>query len=115
MYAEGGNIIQYLKSLSDSKHTEIEHILISYDFQAGIYIQYVEKNKTYINNYTDALAKVIGKFDNCNLIMEVGVGEATTFVNLLPKLASAYGEILGFDISWSRLKYALEYAKKKQL
>ena len=111
LYARGENVIQYLRSLGNNGKNTTEDILISYDFQAGSYIQYAEKNKAYLHNYTTALAKVMNDLGNFDSILEVGVGEATTLSNLIAKLAHIPENILGFDISWSRIKYAQQYAK----
>jgi hypothetical protein len=40
LYENGGNIIQYLKSMDNNSMNSLEDILISYDFQAGSYIKY---------------------------------------------------------------------------
>tara|TARA_B110000037_G_C16716118_1_gene341073 strand:+ start:52 stop:384 length:333 start_codon:yes stop_codon:yes gene_type:complete len=44
LYSRGGNIIQYLKNLKDSKSNKTEDILISYDLQSGSYIKEVSKS-----------------------------------------------------------------------
>ena len=45
VYANGGNIIQYLKSINGNQSTNtIEDIMISYDFQAGSYIKQLSEN-----------------------------------------------------------------------
>ena len=42
IYKSGGNIIQFLKSLKGDSKNSLEDILISYDFQAGSYIEFVK-------------------------------------------------------------------------
>ena len=106
LYQNGENIIQYLRTIDNENFNTIEDILISYDFQSGSYIKSYSKNKEFKNNYCSALAKIINKFDNYNSIIEVGIGEATTLGILLNKLTHKPSHILGFDISWSRLKFA---------
>lgn len=108
IYSKGENIIQYLKSIAGNKLNSIEDILISYDFQAGSYIQGFAKNPDYINNYCKALASQIDNLGNFDSILEVGVGEATTLNTLIKNLKNKPSNILGFDISWSRLKFAKE-------
>lgn len=115
IYNEGGNIIAHLKEKSDTGKATIEDILISYDFQSGSYIKYTEANKEYNTNYTMALANVLNKLGDFNSIMEVGVGEATTLTNLLPKINNQLSNVLGFDISWSRLRYGKQYLKSKKV
>jgi len=48
----------------------------------------------------------LGRFDS---IIEVGVGEATTLNNLMQKLTHIPSNVFGFDISWSRLKFAKDF------
>lgn len=106
IYSKGENIIQYLKNIGKNDKNTIEDILISYDFQAGSYIKAFSQNKEYTNNYCKSLAKTIDNLGTNNSIMEVGVGEATTLANLIKNLKNQPANILGFDISWSRLKFA---------
>ncbi|RZK65015.1 MAG: hypothetical protein EOO85_28920, partial [Pedobacter sp.] len=49
LYNNGGNIIAFLKSQDDRKVNNIEDIIISYDFQSGSYIKFVEENGLHIN------------------------------------------------------------------
>lgn len=109
IYAKGGNIIKYLKSLSNNEQNSLEDILISYDFQSGSYIKGYSNNPEFKNNYSTSLAKVIENLTDFDSIMEVGVGEATTLNTLIRKLSRIPTKILGFDISWSRLKFAKEF------
>ena len=108
LYAKGGNIIKYLKSIDGTKENSIEDILISYDFQSGSYIKEYSKNSEFKSNYCSSLAKIIDKLGNFDSLMEVGVGEGTTLGPLLRKLDNHPKNVLGFDISWSRLKFAKE-------
>jgi ubiquinone/menaquinone biosynthesis C-methylase UbiE len=111
LYSKGENIIQYLKSIGKNEKNTVEDILISYDFQSGSYIQSFSKNKEYIENYCGALAKLINEMNNVQSIIEVGVGEATTLNMLIKYLKNRPSNILGFDISWSRLKFGQELLK----
>ncbi len=111
LYDKGENIIQYLKKIGNNKLNSIEDILISYDFQAGSYINYYSKNYNIKDKYCKAISKIINKFENINSIVEVGVGEATTLNLLIKNLKNKPSNILGFDISWSRLKFAKELMK----
>jgi len=108
LYAKGENIIQYLKSIGNNETNTIENILISYDFQSGSYIQGFSKNKEYKEKYCNALAKIINEIDSVHSLIEVGVGEATTLNMLIKCLKNKPSDILGFDISWSRLKFGKE-------
>lgn len=108
LYSKGGNIIQYLRDSEGRNFNTIEDILISYDFQAGSYIQHALSNPEYINNYTQAIANIIRNLMPQGSILEVGVGEATTLANVAKKLGGGFA-FGGFDISWSRVFYAKDY------
>lgn len=109
LYEEGGNIIQYLKSIEKNEINSIDDILISYDFQSGSYINGALKHQDYNNRYTKALAQIIDRLGSFNSIIEIGVGEATTIKSLLSNLNTVPVNIFGIDISWSRLKFAKYY------
>jgi len=109
IYAKGDNIIKYLKSLDQIQQNTIEDILISYDFQSGSYIKSYAKNLGFRGKYCTSLARVIDNLGRFDSIMEVGVGEATTLGNLMGKMKSVPQKVMGFDISWSRLKFARNF------
>ena len=114
LYNNNGNICSFLREQSGENLNDLETILISYDFQAGSYIQFAEKNSGYLNAYTDSLAKIINSFSSVDSIIEIGVGEATTLGNLLKKIPSGISAY-GFDISWSRIFYAQQFLKKQKI
>lgn len=115
-YEEGENIIQYLKKDHPTKLNTRDIIQVSYEFQGGTYIKKVSSSPLFNEEYTTAIARVINHLpEKIDSILEVGVGEATTLANLLPKLHDSPSRIFGFDLSWSRIRYALAYAQKKHL
>ncbi len=112
IYEQGGNILKYLSS-SDFALNDEESIAISYDFQAGTYTDFSSINVEYLNKYTDALIEVFDELDNFKSIVEVGVGEATLMNPLMSKIDpddKLYK--FGFDISWSRLRYARQNSER---
>lgn len=116
LYAENVNIINYLKEMNQSESNSVEDIMISYDFQAGTYVELYNKNKEFIEKYTDAVAQVINNLQcNQSSIFECGVGEATTLVPLQKKLKHMFSFIGGNDISWSRIAVAQEFAKSQDV
>ncbi len=110
IYNKGGNIIKYLKNLKNSSENDVMDILISYDFQAGSYIKIANNNPEYIQNYTGALSSYINNLGHFESIIEVGVGEATTLIPVIQKLHTKPADILGLDISLSRILFAKKYA-----
>jgi ubiquinone/menaquinone biosynthesis C-methylase UbiE len=109
-FNSGQNIMEFLRS-KEGKGNDWETIMISYDLQAGSYIEFASKNEEYIKLYTDSIAKVItdlGKFES---IMEIGVGEATIMTPLMKKIdIDSRLRKFAFDISWSRTRYAKDYS-----
>ncbi len=115
IYMKNGNIIKYLKEVEGNKSNSIEDILISYDFQAGSYIDAYNRDPLLKNEYCMYLSNVInnlGKFDS---LLEAGVGEATTLGNLIGSLTNKPKRIYGFDLSWSRIKYANSFLDKVKI
>jgi ubiquinone/menaquinone biosynthesis C-methylase UbiE/uncharacterized protein YbaR (Trm112 family) len=103
IYSQNQNIIQYLKN---TKNNSTEDILISYDFQAGSYIEAFKNNPDNKMMYCYHLANIINELGKFDSILEAGVGEATTFGNVLLSLRELPKKMYGFDLSWSRIKYA---------
>jgi SAM-dependent methyltransferase len=114
-FDKGGNVIQYIREIENSTLNSIDAIQISYDMQAGSYVDMVKKNPESNKLYTTALANLLNNLGTTGNIIEAGVGEATTLANVIEKLRvkpSAFG---GFDISWSRIKYAQKFTEFKNL
>lgn len=106
LYASGVNIIEHLDQLG---HSREESIAISYDLQAGAYIQFAKNNRAYIDEYTDEISSILnGLSANAESVMEAGVGEATTLSHVRAKLDFEPCSV-GFDISLSRVLFARKY------
>lgn len=121
IYEGGGNIVKWIKEQENREENNVDDILISYDFQAGTYYDlYVNKATNY--DYDLEHGKIADIISSCInqtcgekmvasshgiSIMECGVGEATTLSGVLKRLdMSKLAQIFGFDVSWSRIKYA---------
>jgi len=107
--------MDYFKSHPDSNINKSDIIQIVYDIQAGQYINKTIKNPEWTNEYSAALAKIIGKLDGVYCFLEAGVGEGTTMYHVLSKLDSIPESIYGFDLSYSRLRYARHYMMTKNM
>lgn len=106
------NIIQYLKELTNSDQNCIEDIVISYDFQAGTYVDAYLANPEWEENFLSRLVSIFRELPGRKrTLFEPGAGEATT---LVPFLNSLGGDICagGGDISWSRVKTGQIFAHK---
>jgi len=111
LYDEGKNIMEHFRNLEGTDQNTIEAILVSYDLQSGQYTRNFEANPSIRLKVVEKLAQEINTIAPKNII-EVGVGEGTTIVNLLKKMDPKPVEAYGFDISWSRINYANAFAKK---
>ena len=112
LYSENANIIRYLKELDKSNINSIEDIMISYDFQAGTYYQDYKKDPSINEKYCTNLANIINNLGQYENLLEVGVGEGTTLGPLFQFLDRKPNKVYGFDLSWSRIKYANKLLKE---
>lgn len=115
LYSKGANLIEYLKSKSNDQGDLSDAIMISYDIQSGTYTENDIKKPEIRENYTTALANVLNNLGFFESIAEAGVGEATTLSKVLPKLHQKNPAAYGFDLSWSRVKYAQNNCQKNAL
>lgn len=116
LYLENVNIINYLKNLDGSENNSTEDIMIGYDFQAGTYIEGYKKNKALKDEYCSCLSFIIEKLNvKYDSLLEVGVGEGTTLGVLINCLREKPKKCYGFDISWSRIKYAKNFMKELKI
>ena len=80
VYAEGGNILEYLRSIEGRDDNTIEDIMISYDFQAGSYNAQYRKSPDELNKPLMAMAEIMNIYlpENGYILCEAGVGEGTS-------------------------------------
>jgi len=114
IYCNNENLIQYMRAQSGSEQNTVEQIMLSYDFQAGSYIENYLKAPASQTLFLRRLAKIIEQKGLSGAMLEAGVGEATSLVPLLELLQGENGgrfhEVYAFDISWSRIKVAKEFS-----
>lgn len=117
IYDDGGNVIQYLRKISEERQNSIEDIMVSYDFQAGTYTKMmldkapggiVKENAA--RNFMNVISRL--NLGRSYSILEAGTGEASFLKELLPDAQANGRDVYGFDISWSRIKYACNYTKE---
>ena len=116
LYQKGGNLLEGLRKEDGAESNDPAAVAVSYDFQTGSYIKdYAARPELYAS-YAAHIAAVIDRYAPPGaVIAEAGVGEGTTFANVLPRLRSHVASAYGFDISWSRVRLAREYARKKKV
>ncbi len=110
LYNKGENLMEYFRQSKNQSYNDTESVLISYDFQAGSYIKYTEEHADFNQKYTSGLAEIITQFCPSS-VLEAGVGEATTLKNVIAKLSINDLNVYGFDLSWSRVRYAKQYCE----
>jgi uncharacterized protein YbaR (Trm112 family) len=113
IYSRGENIMQFLKKQANNT---TESILISYDYQSGSYVESYRKNPKICETYAKQISDEIGELGVFSSLLEAGIGEATTFKQVLKELpplffgaANLLKSYYGFDISWSRIKTANDF------
>lgn len=116
LYDKGVNIMKLFRDLESETSNSLRAILVSYDMQAGSYVEYLSdpNHMDFVDNYTKAIARILDQM-NCHSVLEAGVGEATTLTNVAMRMDTMPNAVLGFDLSWSRIAYAKEYAKSKNV
>ena len=117
IYDDGGNVIQYLRKISEERQNSIEDIMVSYDFQAGTYTKMMLDKAPGGIVTENAARNFMNVISRLNLgrsysILEAGTGEASFLKELLPDAQANGRDVYGFDISWSRIKYACNYTKE---
>ena len=111
-YRAGGNINEYVRAGRNAERNSAASVLVSYDFQAGAYTEYAERHPRYIRDYAGAIAKTIEALETPKSVLEIGAGEATTLANVVARLKKRPDAVYGFDISWSRIKFAKRYCRR---
>ena len=118
LYLQNKNIMKYLRTKRKSKNNS-EIIMYSYDLQSGSYFSNRSRKNIQIP-YTKLgkdIAKLISKL-GAKTVLECGVGEGNSLVQILKNKIENNPKFLGFDISLSRLLYAKKYLcqeKKKNV
>ncbi len=119
IYGNGENIIEYLKKKDNRSENSFEDIMISYDFQAGTYVEdyYRYCNDELWMEYYDKIAEIISrylvKFKDA-ILFEAGCGEGTALASLYAKFdKSRIKSLYGLDASFSRLMVAKEFLKRR--
>src|SRR5262245_55451421 len=97
-YSRNENITRILRESAGAVTNDQSAILIAYDLQAGSYVQALDDPEYLqrVEKYADAIAAFLNPLGP-RLILEPGVGEATTLRKVHPRLtASSQIPVLGF-------------------
>jgi uncharacterized protein YbaR (Trm112 family) len=115
LYEKNINIIKYLKQLEKREQNSTEDIMISYDFQAGSYIEGYRHKKAMVDEIGKRIANTISKLGSFGSLLEAGIGDGTMLGVMVPQLERRPERIYGFDISWSRVKYGRKFLAERGL
>jgi ubiquinone/menaquinone biosynthesis C-methylase UbiE/uncharacterized protein YbaR (Trm112 family) len=113
LFDSGANVMEYFRTMNNSRNNSIEAIKVSYDLQAGSYIEFYNANRDFNQLYTQSVAQLLDSLGTHSSILEAGVGEATTLANVVEKMTNKPHYACGFDISWSRIHCARAFATSK--
>lgn len=114
LYKGGHNVMAFFRELNGSQETNtLDAIMVSYDLQSGTYTRALETTAyaSFMERFSTAVAALMDGFAPGS-ILEAGVGEASTFANVMIRMKRRPVRCAGFDLSWSRAFYAAKYARK---
>jgi ubiquinone/menaquinone biosynthesis C-methylase UbiE len=116
-YERGDNAMAWARANTNEIGNSVVSSLIAYDLQAGSYVANARANPSFVNTWCRQLASLIKPHvDAGDTVLEVGVGEATTFAGVVKSLSSSVNiSPFGFDVSWSRLKVAQKWASENEV
>lgn len=115
-YARGDNAMAWARANSSRKDNLLVSTLVAYDLQAGSYVANAHANPNYINKWCAQLAGLIQPYvEPGDGVLEVGVGEATTLAGVIKALNLSNLNAFGFDVSWSRIKVAQNWAAENSV
>jgi len=110
LFQRGVNISAHLREVLGEEANTREIIELSYEVQAGSYVQAMQdpsiaKHK---KKYACLVADEVLALCRPRSVLEAGVGEATTLGFLIERLGAS-SQYYGFDLSWSRVAYGRKW------
>ena len=110
LYSEGVNINKLLRS-SSNLYTEEEIIRISYELQAGSYIDEQRRTGPMYSKYASEIANIIIDLTpEASTFLDAGCGELTSAYKLI-SLLKTHQSYYGVDVSLSRLLAGRHYLR----
>jgi SAM-dependent methyltransferase len=114
-FARGENAMEHARRELHGAANSRMATLISYDLQAGAYIDNARANPQANALWVAQLAGILESFvTDRSLLLEVGCGEATTLAGILKLLPQRPRDALGFDISWSRCARGMSWLAEQK-
>lgn len=112
-YARGDNVMEFARTAFGHSANTPFVTLMAYDLQAGSYIAAARKDPAYRMRWCGQIAGLLAPFIGAgDSLLEAGCGEATTLSGVLQALPTRPLEAFGFDISWSRCAYGLDWLRE---
>lgn len=112
-YAQGVNIMAYLRETLGVHANTPEIVLQSYDLQAGSYVAGFDDSPEDSPGkvYRREVASILSHYP-AESVLEAGIGEATTLFYTAKQFPQTT-QLFGFDISWSRLAVARTFLHER--
>ena len=113
LYAERRNILAHVRDSRGLDGNDELSIMLSYDLQAGSYIQRTTKEAFVAEQHRISAGKLAQMFDRLgpDSLLDAGIGEATLACNVLNAMERPPRHRYGFDIVLSRLLYGQAWAR----
>lgn len=110
LYDRGDNITRWVQSQEGTDRNSVTAILYSYDAQAGSYIDNLKGSAALA--LKEGLGRDLGGLlDKLapDSLLEAGIGEGTSLAPILVHMSKQPSQVLGFDLSLSRLLFARKH------
>lgn len=110
LYRDGINIIEHLRRQLGTDYNTEQLVEISYDMQAGSYVEFVKQHSDQIDPYREELAVHLSSciYDG-DVVVDVGTGEMTTLKTVASAAYARVNKAYALDISLSRLIVGKRY------
>jgi len=116
IYQKGKNVTQYLRKKFNSEDNTSEIIEIAYDVQTGAYTEEVNSNRLIHERYAKELGEILKTYlKSGDSLLDIGTGEITTFTLVLNNIDIELSQVLGLDISWSRLSHGIKFHNENRM
>ena len=110
LYRDGINIIDHLRLQLGANYNTDQLVEISYDMQAGSYVEYVQQHSDRIDPYRQELAAHLSScICDGDVVVDVGTGEMTTLETVASTAYARINKAYALDISLSRLIVGKRY------
>lgn len=119
-YTNGENVMKRARDYTMEKTgrfvgNDLLAVTLSYDSQAGAYIERVLRDPESHEKWCDQMAAVLqSALQGADSMLEVGVGEATTLTGVLTRCETHVTDTYGIDASWSRLAKGIAFLDKNR-